>query len=89
MRQHFTSGLLRQIEVDDSEMRARRRLVLYRLDKFDRFLAIRDHSELAFNAMLFECPANQADIRRVVLHEKNENRPPAILGPAGHRHAGL
>jgi hypothetical protein len=65
--QYLASGFLRKIEVENGEVGARGSINIYRLDKRDRGLSIRDHNEFAFNAMFFKRPANQSGIRGIIL----------------------
>lgn len=72
MRQHFTAGFARQIQIEDEERRAfGKTTAMEVVKKFDGLLAIGNNTKLIRDVVLHESFAHQYDVAAVVFHQKN------------------
>jgi hypothetical protein len=67
--QHFTAGSPGQIQVDDGEVGTADRRIFQCPDKGDRLFPIGKKGQMAGYSVLFERPANQAGVGRVIFHK--------------------
>ena len=66
-RQHLPPRPFGQIQIDNDEIWT----LLDSLDVVDRLLAIREHCDAPYDAVMFECFAHQSGVRRTIFNEKN------------------
>jgi len=72
--EHFATGFLWQIQVDDREAGARARLsIVESPDKLNRLLAVREHQKTSVYAVLFEGAPDQSRIGGVIFNQENKH----------------
>ena len=69
--ENICPGSLRQIQIEDYEIRTRQSLLIEAQDKVYRPFAIRDENQFAFNGMLLQSFTHEPRIGRVIFDQED------------------
>ena len=72
--ENFFPRLLRQIQIQNDQLRAALLARVYPLDEIDRALAILDQDQFASDGMMLQCFPDQAGVSWIVFHQQNTSR---------------